>query len=115
MGLMNGVGQDRAEFAGLLWRKLFLPEPIGKIRAANEIADNVDSISGSADFQHADDIRVLQLGRRTRLAEKQLDVVLVQDVLARQLDGDESIQLRILGHPDIAEVSASQQFQQLET
>src|SRR5262249_21024780 len=58
---------------------------------------------------------MLELRRRTGFAQQQLDVGPFEDLPPRQLHGDEAVELWVLGHPDVAEVAASQQFDELES
>src|SRR5262249_9678210 len=115
MGMMDRVGQSRTKLGRLLRRKLILSQPFGEVRSANEVADDIDPVILLADFVDADDVGMLELRRRTGFAQQQLDVGAFENLPARELHGDEAVELWIFGHPDVAKVAASQQFDQFES
>ena len=70
VGMVQGVGDLRAQLGRLAAGELLAGEPVAERDAADEVADDVDAVAVAADFVDADDVRMPQLGGRAGLAEE---------------------------------------------
>src|SRR5262249_51801727 len=99
---------------GLANREPLAGEPLLEIRSLDVVAGDIDRLAFAADFVHADDVRMLELGRRPRVAQEHLGLRRVELSLARNLDRNETLQVGVAGLPDAAELADADFFDQLE-
>ena len=105
---VRDLGDQRCHFA--------IAHPIGRVfdvqwSAIDEVHDNEASqIAIATHIMNGHDIRMFQLGRHPRFFQEPADIMLAREQpLARDLDGHQAIQLRILGQHDASEASLGDQ------
>ena len=114
VGMVQGVGDFRAQLGRLAAGELLAGEPVAQRDAADEIADDVDRVAVAADFVDADDVGMAQLGGRAGLAEEFLLFLGRHAALARNLDGHRAVELLVAGLPHAAEAADAKPLDQLE-
>ena len=115
VGVVQRIGDCRTQPSRLLETGSMAGEPIGERHAADEIADDEQGLALAADLIYRHDVRVAELRRRTRLTEKLLYFRRRELSAARNLHGDNAIQLPIASFPNRAESTDTQSRHQVES
>ena len=108
------LGNLHAEFGRLPRRKLAAGEPLLQVAAVDEVADDVQGPLFTAHLVDADNARMLDLRRRSRLANEHLGIRTIDLSAARDLDRHGSVELRIASLPHRTEMPIADAFQKFE-
>ncbi len=103
-----------AQFSGFAAAQSSLSQPLVQRFSFDEIADNEDRVVFHAHFVNADDVWMLKLGRSTGLAQELFGLFAPDVAAPRDLDGDNTIKLRIACFPYRPETADTKAFGQLE-
>jgi hypothetical protein len=114
VGVMQRVGDFGAHFGGFAARKALASEPVAQIHAADEIADDVYTISIAANFVNADDARMLQLGSGPCFAKEFLLFFNGHRAGAWDFNSHGAVKLFVAGFPDATEAANPQSPDELE-
>src|SRR5688500_8212589 len=93
VGVIESAGDLNAKLDRMARRRLLAGEPIRKVDAANELANDVQQFAVAPHFMHGYDVRMAQLGRAAGFTQKEVLLLLVELPRAGDLDRHRAIQL----------------------
>ncbi len=114
VSVLKGIGNCRADLAGLAHRGLLAREPIVERDTADEITDDVNRVAVASHLVHAHDIWMLKLSGRAGFSQKFFEILVIEATAMRNLDGHRAVELAVACFPYRAESSDSEEFDQVE-
>ena len=110
VGVMQRLRHRRHQFDGFVQRQPGLLEPGGEVGAIDVLRDDVaGAVFGATDIEDRNDVRMIEVGDGTGFGQVGIGGFgVIHQLAVRQLNGDEPLQLIVVGQIDEAEAALTE-------